>query len=168
MKKKKKLIILLIICLFLTVIMMFIALYVTTTVEKFDETNTVEHNAMVLNIETDSKKCKIYTEKFNCALTFQLTEIIGDSYLVELHNGVEITFRIPEFYDYLLSDNDIESLDIVSLKTDNMVIVSLESHNNMIEKKYSVIKIIGLVFSALFFIGAIICSVLLIKTKKRY
>ena len=147
--------------------MLFISLYVSTTVEKYDDLNTEEHQATVARIETDSKECKIYTYQYNCVLSIQLEEIIYDNYLVELYNGANITFRIPEFYDYRLQDERIESLVIVSLKTDNAAIVTLESHNKMLEKEYYKLKIIGLVFTVLFLLGAIICFGLIIKNKTK-
>lgn len=133
---------------------------------QYDNSNTTEHSATVKDVMSNDKGYEIHVNEFSCTLAFSTEEVIDINSLQELHNGEEITFNIPKFYDEALTDNEISSLWIVSLKTANADIVTFESHCNKEMKDYRKSQITAAVFSGICLCGAIVCLVFLIKSKK--
>lgn len=164
-KKRKWLIIGLIICLCLTGVSLFIAsapMYKTT----YDNSNTVEHSATVKNVIPKDKGFEIEVNEYSCNLYFSDDKIVDEESLLGLHYGDKITFNVPKSLDATLSDNNVPTLGIVTLKTGNVYIVTFESHNRVAEKSNLKLTITACVFSVLFFSGAVICIVFLIKKQK--
>ena len=166
-KSKKGLIAGFIVCLIFAVLLFFIAIFVPTSVLNFDETNTVEHQATITDVRQRNGIYEISVEEFHCALEIDKSEIVDTASLIELQSGNHIMFCIPKYYDELLYDSRIQSLDIVALYTANSPIVTFESHNKMINKSYVECAIVGVIFSILFFMGAVTFLVLLIIRIKR-
>lgn len=164
--KKKGLIAGIIILLCLTALSLFIIIFVPSQAKQYNETNTIEHHATVLEVIEKEKRYEIRSEEYPAPLSVAKKTNPNKANILALQSGDKITFRIPDFYDNLLNDGRIEGVLIVSLHTENTSIITLEGLNSSYKEAFKGSVTTGAVFSGLFFTGAIICLVFLIKNKK--
>ena len=163
-KKGKKFIIGIVFFIFFAGISLFIA-FSPVFDKKIGYEDTVEHSATINDLVLKDALYEIIIAEYPCAITVNKSEIIDDNSIQKLRSGEIIIFRIPKFYDELLDDNNIQSVPIVSLKTEDTIIVSLESQNKIEDQAFFKVRITAIVFSIIFVCGAATCLGFLIKLK---
>lgn len=168
MTKKKKigLIVGTVILFFLSAVSILIIILSSVIPTSFDEDNTVEHQASVIEVIDKEKVYEVKVEEYRAALVFSKDIYSDEISLLALGQGDQISFRIPDFVDDSLNDSDSGVL-IVSLYAGDTPIFTLKDYDNADKESLKKIHITAGVFSGLFFCGAIVCLVFLIKSKNQ-
>ena len=154
-----------VVLLLLTGVSLFIA-FSPVYDKKLEYNETEEHSATVAGVITKNKSYEISVTEYSCSLIIKKDEVVNERALLDLNIGENIIFNLPKFYEEALSDSRVQSIYIVSLKTNNTDIVTLESHNSIAEKSLKKITITATVFASLFFCGVAVCLFFLLKPKR--
>lgn len=152
--------------LILTAISLFIIIYNPSHATLYDENNTIEHQATVIEVIEKEKRYEIIIEEYPASLSVAKSTVKNEAFILELKVGDHIIFRIPDFYDEALDISGTDSVLIVSLNTYDISIFTLEDYNNTEKDTFKGAVTTGAVFSGLFICGAVICFILLIKDIK--
>ena len=163
--KKKGLIAGTVVFLLFAGIMLFIVIFNPSHTQKFDESNTVEHEATLVEVSETDGVYEIIIEEFPAALGISKNALANEEELLSLQPGARITFRVPDFYDDALNTKGIKAV-IVSLSCDGADILTFDSYNTLIRNTMKNLIVTGSILFALFFGSGVTCLVFLIKEIK--
>lgn len=139
-------------------------------VDKQSTNTTTEYSATISDLEIDNNKnnphVKIKTYEFNSYIYISTNVIknINSSNISNLSKGKLIIFRIQN--NKIDQFNKVEFIDIVSLKTKNMVVFSLADYNQYTKEAFKPTRITGLIFSNAFLLISTFCIIILKKKNK--
>lgn len=133
--------------------------------EKPSEKNTTEFTATVIYVEmggTGAEKYGvIYTEEYSSTKLniFNIKRIGDTNDLQNLQTGQTVFFRINNVW--LDQFEEMEFVDIISLRTEEKEIFSLSNYEEYISQQRFAATIVGIVVTLIFLLASIHCAALL-------